>query len=165
MTATYSGNPAASPIDAVRFWINDTDVPTNALLQNEEIQYVITLLTPSNGGDPLFVAAWCCQVIAGKYAGEISITADGVSYSGDQLQDKYLKLAQSLRDQYNQFRGLGGAPYAGGILEGEFTAPGTKSPEFGIGKDDNLRAGGQRFGLQGDFIPGDEGTFGDGEFY
>jgi uncharacterized SAM-binding protein YcdF (DUF218 family) len=40
MTWTYSGNPGASPLDEVRFLIQDTDT-NDQLLSNEEINYLI----------------------------------------------------------------------------------------------------------------------------
>ena len=145
MTATYSGNPASSPSDSVRFLIGDTDM-TAPLLQDEEILWEISLWTPINGGDPFRVGAACCEAIASKYAGEVSISADGVNYSGQQLQDKYMKLSATLEDRYKQMQALQGAPYAGGILVFDFPQFGTKTPSFGIGKDDNPWAGAQQYG-------------------
>jgi len=42
MTWTYSGNPANSSSDAVRFLIGDTDT-TDQLISNEEIAYLVTV--------------------------------------------------------------------------------------------------------------------------
>lgn len=143
MSASYSGNPSTSPTDAIRFWLQDTDVPDNALLQDEEIQYFTTLLAPLNGADPQIVASYCATVIAGRYAGEVSITADGVTYSGDQLQQKYTTLASTLLSQYNQLRALSGAPYVGGIERGDWPDPSLRPKNFELGMDDNFRAGRQ----------------------
>jgi hypothetical protein len=40
MAWTYSGNPGASPLDEVRFLIQDTD-STSQLLSNEELNYLL----------------------------------------------------------------------------------------------------------------------------
>lgn len=142
MSASYSGDPSTTPTDAVRFWLQDTDV-TNALLQDQEIQYIITQLTPLNGADPVIVASYCATIIAGRYAGEVAITADGVTYSGEQLQDKYTALSTALLNQYNQLRALSGAPFVGGIERGEWPDPNLRPKNFGVGMDDNERAGRQ----------------------
>lgn len=129
----------------MRFWLQDTDV-NNALFQDQELQYFIALLTPANGGDPVLVAAYCCTVLTARYAGEVSITADGVTYSGEQLQQKYADLAASLRQQYESLRALGGIPYGGGIARGDHPEPGTRPLNFGVGMDDNPLAGRQNDG-------------------
>lgn len=40
MSFTYSGDPGASPLDAARFLIGDTD-ESAPIMQNEEIQYIL----------------------------------------------------------------------------------------------------------------------------
>jgi len=65
MTWTYSGNPAASNLDAVRFLCGDTDT-TNQLISNEEI----TFLLSEWNSDTYLAAAFACDAIAGVYAGK-----------------------------------------------------------------------------------------------
>ncbi len=148
MTWSYSGNPASSSLDAVRFLIRDTDT-TNQLLANEDIAYWSSRCDPVFGDD-LMSAAFCAENIAARYAGEVSISADGVSISGDQLQTKYAALASSLRMQYRYLKGVGGGPIAGGIDINSTPEPGVKSPSFGIGLDDNDRAGPSNYGHRQD---------------
>jgi hypothetical protein len=42
MSFSYSGDPSASQLDECRFLIQDTD-PSNPILQDEEIDYIISL--------------------------------------------------------------------------------------------------------------------------
>jgi hypothetical protein len=47
MTATYSGNPAKSDLDKYRFLIGDTE-PTDAILSDEEITFILSSSTSEN---------------------------------------------------------------------------------------------------------------------
>lgn len=138
----YSGDPAASPLDEVRFLISDTG--TDELLSDAEINYVIAKLLPTYT-DPQMYAAFCCERIASKYAGEVHISADGVDYSGEQLQDKYTALALNLRESYARLAGAGAAPFAGGSILWD-NVYGARPLNFGIGMSDNRLAGSQRPG-------------------
>lgn len=144
----YSGDPSASAVDAVRFWVQDTGKPP--LLSDTEIEYLIAFSGVDAAGAPIQVAVLAANQIAAKYAGEVSISADGVNYSGDQLAQKYTALASQLRNADNQRRAYGAAPYVGGILTGEAPPWGTNPPQFGIGKDDNPEVGYQGYGWNGD---------------
>lgn len=62
MAWSYSGNPAASAKDKVRFLCGDTDT-TNQQITDEEIAF---LLTEWNS-DAYMAAAFACEAIAGKY--------------------------------------------------------------------------------------------------
>lgn len=103
----YSGDPSDSTIDAVRFWLNDVSDPP--LLTDMEIEYVISF-DPFIADDPLLIAAECAMKLASKYAGQVAITADGVSYSGNQLADKYNQLASTLRTESAQRSTRGAVP-------------------------------------------------------
>lgn len=150
----YSGDPSASEIDAVRFWAQDTGNPP--LLSDAEIQYVIDFAESSLGDgvtvSPVLIASYVCDHIAGKYVGWVSITADGVSYSGDQLQQRYNALADQLRKSEKRLTEAGAAPYVGGILTGEFPPPGVDAPNFGIGMDDNPEAARQAGGWNAEYL-------------
>lgn len=144
MSFDYSGDPSTSPLDEVRFLLQDTD-ETKPLLQDEEINYAIARLGHTYGGDGLMAAAYCADVIAGKYAGEVSISADGVSVSAGEVQQKYQQLAISLRATYKNLAGTGGDVFAGG-LRGQMA--------FGLGLHDNLRAGQQDYApVEREFYP------------
>lgn len=62
MTWTYSGNPASSDRDAVRFTVGDTDT-TDQLITNEEIAYLLTI---HNGVGMASVGA--ARAIAAKFS-------------------------------------------------------------------------------------------------
>lgn len=156
MTFSYGGDPSAGGTDELRFLLGDTSDP--GLLQDEDLNYLNNRLS-AVFSDPLMVAAFCAEAIAGKYAGEVSITADGTTYSGDQLQDKYMKLAAQLRTQYATLMGVGAAPYAGGSEILDLTQLGTRPLNFGIGLDDNPRAGDQRFHRHPAHDAGDPGDY------
>ena len=97
MSWTYSGDPATSPLDEVRFWTQDV-VPTRPLLSDEEINFLITKwYEPTNS--LLIVSSVACEVIAAKVTPETNVSADGVSVSVGDLQQRYITLAQRLRDQ------------------------------------------------------------------
>ena len=138
---SYSGDPSASMLDEVRFLIGDTSNSSHERLSDDEISYVIAKLG-STYSDALMYAAYCADRIADLYAGEVSISADGVSISTDQLQDKYRTMAERLREEYARLHGVGAGPFAGGTLWDEFdTFYDVKPLNFGIGMSDNDRAG------------------------
>jgi len=96
MAWTYSGNPASSARDKVRFLCGDVDT-TNQLINDAEIAF---LLTEWNN-DAYISAAFACEAIAGKYqarsdysrsVGDLSISTQfGASAKG------FLDRATSLR--------------------------------------------------------------------
>lgn len=132
----YSGDPSAGPIDAVRFWLQDTGA--TPLLSDPEILYMISVTTDDAGGNPVLVAAHCCSVIRAKYAGETAISGDGITYSGDQLQAKYSQLESGLRAEYARQVSSDATPLVG-------AASCRVSPMFGIGMHDNPEAGWQNY--------------------
>jgi hypothetical protein len=89
-------------------------------------------------------------VLAGRFASEVSTSADGTSIQLEQLQEKYKTLAVDLRAQYERDGGVGVEPYVGGVSRFEMPDFDIKEPSFGIGMDDNLRAGRQNYGRRGE---------------
>ena len=147
MTWTYSGDPSASDLDEVRFMLQDTDT-TDQLMPDEEIQFVIDKWAGVVGSN-IWAAAICAETLAAKFAREVSVSGDGVSVAVQDLQDKYDRLAASLREQHKTFAGSGenGAIGNGTIFD---TTPDAsiKPLSFGKGMHDNLRAGQQDWGGQ-----------------
>jgi len=145
MVFSYSGDPTTSDLDQVRFWIQDTD-RTEILLPDEELQFLINLWNPLYKS-LLYVASVACEIIAGRFAREITQSADGVTLSGDQLQQKYNDLAMSLRDQYKSLALINsGGPDVGGILYSEVYDSSIRPLVFALDMHDNPRAGQQDFG-------------------
>lgn len=67
MEWSYSGDPAQSELDRVRFEVGDTD-ESEKLLSDSEVRFAID--TESN---LLAAAAKCCEVIARKFSREANI--------------------------------------------------------------------------------------------
>lgn len=154
-TFSYSGNPADSRKDAIRALLGDTGGVDGSgwILSDQEIDYFDSLVTPSYD-DPFMSAAVCADIIAGRYAGEVNISADGVSISADNLMQKYAALAASLRTTYKTVAGAGGYPLVGGIDAFTVVDPTVRPKNFSVGQDDNYRAGYQYQGYWGEYYDG-----------
>jgi hypothetical protein len=156
---TYSGNPERSSRDKVRFYLQDTD-PADPLLTDFEIDHLLTKWMPTWGSE-VYIAAVGAEIIAGRFAREVSTSADGVNIGVEALQQKYNDLALSLRDLYKN-ENISGGPDAGGMLWDEEFDPSLSPLSFWKGMHDNVRAGQQDFG--GGTVPPPnpwiEGTYG-----
>lgn len=153
MGFSYSGDPSSSDLDEVRFYLGDID-STDVLLPDEEIQFVIDSWA-STVGTNLYAAAVCAEMVAARFAREVSVSADGVSAGMNELQQKYNDLASSLREQHTARYGAAGSPSAGGTIFDEYYDSGIKPLSFGKGMHDNLRAGQQDYGGQQTSYPRD----------
>jgi len=143
MTWSYSKDPADSDLDAVRFYVQDTD-PNDQLISDEEIEFLIAQWTPVYASN-IMIASMAAEAIAAKFAREVSYSADGVSVGVNELQTKYDQLALSLRDQYKQFD-IGGGPEVGGVMWSDYPDPRIRPTIFSIGMHDNPGAGDQDSG-------------------
>ena len=84
MAWTYSGNPAASALDEVRFLAADTDSTKAWTLADGEVNYAISLYSaaPPVIGQNFLAAAVCAETILGKFkaipeskkVGDLSLT-------------------------------------------------------------------------------------------
>lgn len=142
MTFSYSGNPASSNLDEVRFYAQDTD-PVDPLLSNEEINFLIGVWKPLYESN-IYVASMVCETISAKFAREVAYSADGVSVQATELQQKYNMLAESLRDLYKAEQ-INGGPDVGGIMFDPVYDPTLKPLIWGVGMNDNFRAGQQDY--------------------
>ena len=142
MSWSYSGDPAASDSDQVRFYVQDTD-SGRPLLTDEEIAFLLVQWAPAYNS-PLYVAGVAAELIAAQFVGEVNVAADGVNVDQGSLFDRYNALAGSLRDQYKALYGQN----APGLEDLADQAPDfTITPlSFGIGMDDNMWAGSQEYG-------------------
>lgn len=144
MSWNYSGDPADSDLDAVRFHIQDTD-PDDPLMSDEEIEFLIDKWKPVYDS-LLYTAAICAETLASKFAREVNVSGDGTSVGVEALQSKYEQLAVSLRDQHKEYAGVGGAPKVGGTLFNDYFDASIKPLSFGKGMNDNPEAGNQDYG-------------------
>jgi hypothetical protein len=123
MTWTYSGNPAASNRDAVRFLIGDTD-SGDQLVSDEEIAFLLaeenTVRTAS---------ARACEAIAARFGRSAdnsrSVGDLSLSESYSQRSASYLSLADRLA-----------AAGAGDNHPVPVANPGALGPEFAVGEFD-----------------------------
>ena len=105
---SYSGNPAASNLDEVRWWIGDTDTDDQQL-QDAEINFAI-----SATGDNKRAAAWCARALKAKYSREVDIRtgADGEFRANlSSLAKAYGELADFLESSAAEYA----APWSGAI--------------------------------------------------
>ena len=99
MTWTYTASPATVATDEVHFLVGDTD-QTAPLVQDEEIDYYLTLY-PKPAGKPAYLAAAAvAEAIAAKFARKMDQTLGSLQASAKQQHDHYVELAQSLRTSY-----------------------------------------------------------------
>lgn len=133
MTWSYSGNPADSDRDAVRFHIGDTDT-TDQQLTNEEIAYILSNVA----ADVFGAAAECAMAIAAKYARRIDRSAAGISSPLTQKFEHYKQLAMELAKRANRevTMSVGGIVLADKDTLDLDTA--AVQPSFRMGQDDLL---------------------------
>lgn len=108
MTWTYSGNPAASNLDALRFTIGDTN-SADQQMSDEEMLYLI-----SAHGSVRAAAIAACDALVAKHATGgtgVDKTVGDLSISGSQRAASFA----ALRDRLIRQSALAAAPMAGGI--------------------------------------------------
>lgn len=107
MSWSYSGNPAASTLDKVRFLIGDTD-STDQQLSNEEINAALV----DAGDDPYVAAIICVEALIAKFSRYVTKSVGDLSVSyGDRVK-QFQSLLMSLRRRSTLQLCT---PYAGGI--------------------------------------------------
>ena len=105
MSWTYSGNPADSDKDAIRFLIGDIDTD-DQLVSDEEIAWAQTQ------GSTYNAAAICARSIAAAFSRLADKTVDDLKINYSQKSIQYFKLANTLESK-DAHKSLG--VYAGGI--------------------------------------------------
>jgi hypothetical protein len=140
MSWSYSGDPSDSNLDAIRFFVQDTD-PEDQFITDEEIEFLYNLWNPVYGNN-MMIASMVAEAIAAKFAREVSYSADGVAVGVQELQMKFNDLAASLRDQYKQYD-IGAGAMVEGVLYSDGSDPMVKPTLFSVGMNDNPRAGSQ----------------------
>lgn len=112
MSWTYSGDPANSTRDEVRFLIGDTDSTASYTLADEEINYLLTQAT-----SVLLVAALAAENVAGKI-GRLarSKSVGDLSLSWGERSAEFRQLAATLRSRATL---SAVKPYVGGLSRTE----------------------------------------------
>lgn len=146
MSWTYSGSPGSSDLDTVRFYVQDTD-SADQFISDEELQYLIDVWAPIYGS-LIFTAAVVADVIASKFARDVTVSGDGVSVGAQELQNKYEQLGSSLRAMHKDMVGAGAgmSAFAGGTIFDDLFDQTIKPLSFSKGMHDNRRAGQQNYG-------------------
>lgn len=109
-TAHYSGDPADSQLDEVRFLVGDTDC-VNAQLSDEEILFLI-----AQHGD--LASAGAAEALSAKFASAVIVQIGQTRRESNRVSGEYRRLAQRLKISGGRLVG-GVAPYAGGISHDE----------------------------------------------
>ena len=109
MTWTYSGDPASSNKDAVRFLVGDT-VETDKLVQDEEIDFAL-----ANEGGVTNAAVAICRAVAAKFSRQADKTVGKLSISLSQKAAAYHALADKIEQKASRLA----IPYAGGLVVSE----------------------------------------------
>lgn len=105
---TYSGNPAHSPRDQVRFLLADVSTST-AHLQDEEIDFLL-----SQYPSPIVAASHGASIVAARYASYPEAkTVDGLTISYGDMTKRWNSLAASLSNEAGRTAAM--SIYAGGI--------------------------------------------------
>ena len=92
MAWDYDGDPDTA-IEQVRLLIGDTNA-ARELLQNAEIQFFL-----DEEGGVYAAGSAAARAIAGKFAGDVSVSRASGSLSKDQRYDHYMNLARSLESK------------------------------------------------------------------
>jgi hypothetical protein len=130
MSFTYSGDPSASPLDEVRFWIGDTE-SSDAQLTDAEIKYLLR----SNNDSVTAAALEGCRRLISKYSRYVD------QKTGD-IDIKYSQRITQLQMVIAHIQsGMLPAPYAGGISKSDIEQvqddEDRQGPTFALGMMDN----------------------------
>lgn len=107
MSWSYSGNPASSTLDKVRWLVGDTDT-TDQQLSNEEIAAALV----DAGGNPYVAAVICVEALISHYARLVTKSVGDLSISYGDVVKNYQSLLGTLQKKATiQLC----KPYAGGI--------------------------------------------------
>jgi hypothetical protein len=132
---TYSGDPASSALDALRFAIGDTTA-TSPLLTNSELNYVIAQNSKQNNR-----VATCFESIGRKLLQQPNFALERWSEQRHQVAQSFIAQAKELRRTATQAGGL----YAGGISRADKAArdadPDRDKPFAQMDMDQNPEAG------------------------
>ena len=115
---SYNGGPSANPTNEVRFLVGDTNA-SDPLLDNEEIDHLLTLYPKKPGKPAYLAAAAACDAIANKLARELDRSIGALSRNDTIKYDHYVQLAQQHRtNEASDGKSASAVPKASPILGG-----------------------------------------------
>ena len=130
---TYSGDPANSPKDAIRYLVGDT-VFTDQQVQDGEINFAI-----AQTSNQWLAAAMVCRALSARLSREADVSDRELRTSYSARARSYLRMAVQY-EMRSDFLG-GGMPYAGGISLSDKQANVSNTDNvpanFAIGMTDN----------------------------
>lgn len=138
------GDPLFADVDVVRFYLQDTD-PNVRLLSDMELQYLIDQWIPITDSI-IDVAAQAAELVATKFAGIVTVQADGVAVNVADLSDRYSARAVALRQAAKDFR-VGEIDITNLLWDADWDWS-IDPLQFGIGFQDNPEAGRQNYGTE-----------------
>jgi hypothetical protein len=144
-TVDDDGLPLFTQVDVVRMLVQDTD-PAMPLIADLEVQWLVDEWLPKH--DSLYmVAAQTAERIAAKFAGVVSVSADGVTVNVSDLYERYIALAEQLRQTHKDAQ-VGGEVDITNLMWDQNIDWSIAPLSFGVGMHDNLEAGRQDYGTQ-----------------
>lgn len=135
--------PDSSDVDVVRFYLQDTD-PALRLLGDSELQYLVDQWQPRHDS-LVYVAAKAAELVSIKFAGVVSVSADGVSVNVADISERYAAAASRLYQMHKDYQ-VGGEVDISNLLWGSTRDHGIAPLVFGMGLHDNREAGRQNYG-------------------
>lgn len=142
-TYELPGTPTFGDVDVVRTLLQDTD-PRMPLIEDAVIQWHLDEWMPRYDS-PYMVAAQVAERIAAKFAGVVTVSGDGVSVAGSDLQSKYTALATELRATHKEAT-IGGEVDISNLMWDPTIDWSIAPLSFGVGMHDNIEAGRQDYG-------------------
>lgn len=143
-TWSYSGDPATSDRDQVRFLIQDTDLEV-PLLSDNEVNFLVTKWFPLYQS-LTYVAAIAASVVARRFASVLNVSGDGVSVSTADLAQRYTDMATRLREEYKLETAVGGSADIENLMIGTHLDESIVGLAFSMAIHDNPAAGAQDLG-------------------
>lgn len=136
------GDPMFADIDVVRLYLEDTDANVR-LMSDAELQWLIDEWMPRYDS-LIYVAAVAAEMVSAKFAGVVSVSADGVSVNVADLSARYAELAKRLRTLHKSAQ-IGELDITN-LLWGAQHDHSIDPLEFGVSMHDNPAAGRQDYG-------------------
>lgn len=140
---SYSGDPAASDKDLIRYLVQDVDNSVR-LLTDSEITYEIAQWQPLVSS-MYAIAAEVAERISVKFAGVTTVSADGVRVDLSDLSTRYQTVAGQLRAQAER-GAVSDVIDMASLGVNQTWDPSIRPLSFGIGFQDNPEAGRQQYG-------------------
>ena len=125
MTWTYNLNAlSTSRMTEVRMMVQDIDT-TDQLVQDEEINLLLSYFPPTTGKPAWAAAAAVCDTIVFRFAQDVQNSVGPIAESSQQRYEHYLALAQNLR--------VLSVTNGKGIIPGSLAGTPLGSPQLGGG--------------------------------